>query len=144
MKNNIKVGFPINKLDDILRLLDSVNYAIIEKDKIVDIKEYENNKYKMQDNFTFKYPELIKNTENKINELKNDIEFRNNNTLSEFEITINNKTFYKRADAGQYLRVLMNTKTENGIKLETPVISVIASKVGLCRYVSLFLTFTTK
>ncbi|MCX0402186.1 DNA helicase, partial [Clostridium perfringens] len=79
--------------------------------------EYENNKYKMQDNFTFKYPELIKNTENKINELKNDIEFRNNNTLSEFEITINNKTFYKRADAGQYLRVLMNTKTESGIKL---------------------------
>ncbi|WP_415340128.1 helicase-related protein [Clostridium perfringens] len=79
--------------------------------------EYENNKYKMQDNFTFKYPELIKNTENKIDELKNDIEFRNNNTLSEFEITINNKTFDKRADAGQYLRVLMNTKTENGIKL---------------------------
>ena len=79
--------------------------------------EYENNKYKMQDNFTFKYPELIKNTENKINELKNDIEFRNKNTISEFEITINNKTFYKRADAGQYLRVLMNTKTENGIKL---------------------------
>ncbi|MDZ4994729.1 DNA helicase [Clostridium perfringens] len=79
--------------------------------------EYENNKYKMQDNFTFKYPELIKSTENKIDELKNDIEFRNKNTLSEFEITINNKTFDKRADAGQYLRVLMNTKTENGIKL---------------------------
>lgn len=45
MKNNIKVGFPINKLDDILRLLDDVNYVIIEKDKIVEVKEYENNKY---------------------------------------------------------------------------------------------------
>lgn len=49
MKNNIKVGFPINKLDDILRLLDDVNYVIIEKDKIVDIKEYENNKYNEYD-----------------------------------------------------------------------------------------------
>ena len=45
MKNNIKVGFPINKLDDILRLLDDVNYVIIEKDKIIEVKEYENNKY---------------------------------------------------------------------------------------------------
>ena len=88
----------------------------IAKLKMLKI-EYENNKYKMQDNFTFKYPELIKNIENKIDELKNDIEFRNKNTILEFEITINNKTFYKRADAGQYLRVLMNTKTENGIKL---------------------------
>ncbi|EPB8167438.1 hypothetical protein ACV3RL_16190 [Clostridium perfringens] len=79
--------------------------------------EYENNKYKMQDNFTFKYPELIKNTENRITELKNDIDFRNNNTLSEFKININNKIFDKRADAGHYLRILMNTKTENGIKL---------------------------
>ena len=48
-KNNIKVGFPINKLDDILRLLDSVNYVIIEKDKIIDIKRYENNKYNEYD-----------------------------------------------------------------------------------------------
>ncbi|MCX0402267.1 hypothetical protein, partial [Clostridium perfringens] len=37
----------------------------IAKLKMLKI-EYENNKYKMQDNFTFKYPELIKNTENKI------------------------------------------------------------------------------
>ena len=49
MKNNIKVGFPINKLDDILRLLDDVNYVIIEKDKIVEVKEYENNKYNEYD-----------------------------------------------------------------------------------------------
>lgn len=88
----------------------------ITKLKMLKI-EYENNKYKMQDNFTFKYPELIKNTENKINQLENDIEFRNKNTTSEFEITLNNRTFYKRADAGQYLRVLMNNKTESGIKL---------------------------
>lgn len=49
MKNNIKVGFPINKLDDILRLLDGVNYVIIEKDKIIEVKEYENNKYNEYD-----------------------------------------------------------------------------------------------
>lgn len=85
--------------------------------------EYKNNKYKMQDNFTFKYPELIKSTENKIDEIKNDIEFRNNNTLSEFEITINNKTFYKRANAGQYLRVIMNTKTESNIKNGFDIVS---------------------
>lgn len=79
--------------------------------------EYENNKYKMQDNFTFKYPELIKNTKIKIKELEKDIKFRNKNTISEFEVTLNNRTFDKRADAGNYLRVLMNTKTESGIKL---------------------------
>lgn len=49
MKNNIKVGFPINKLEYILKLLDSVNYVIIEKDKVVDIKRYENNKYNEYD-----------------------------------------------------------------------------------------------
>ena len=38
-------GLLLNKLDDILRLLDDVNYVIIEKDKIIEVKEYENNKY---------------------------------------------------------------------------------------------------
>ncbi len=49
IKNNIKVGFPISKMDDILRLLDGVNYVIIEKDKIIEEKEYKNNKYNEYD-----------------------------------------------------------------------------------------------
>ena len=48
-KNNIKAGFPIYKLDYILRLLDRVNYIIIEKDKIIEVKEYDNNKYNEYD-----------------------------------------------------------------------------------------------
>lgn len=108
-----------------VKALATGNPLIKEKmeidNEIVKLKmlkvEYENNKYKMQDNLTFKYPELIKDTKNRINELENDIEFKNKNLKLEFEVAINNKTFYKRSDAGNYLRVLMNTKTESNIKL---------------------------
>lgn len=77
MKNNIKVGFPINKLDDILRLLDDVNYVIIEKDKIIEVKEYENNKYNEYD---FDINKVIFNFI-RINKIYNSLCERVNNNL---------------------------------------------------------------
>lgn len=68
---------------------------------------YDNKKYTMQDNFTFKYPKLIKETKHKIKCIQKDIEKRNNVTIEEFSINIGGRNFNKREDAGTILKNLI-------------------------------------
>ena len=45
IKDNIKVGFPISRLDYILKLIGNINYVVIDN-TIVKKKKFNNNKYK--------------------------------------------------------------------------------------------------
>ena len=45
IKDNIKVGFPISRLDYILKLIGNINYVVIDN-TIVKKKKFKNNKYK--------------------------------------------------------------------------------------------------
>ena len=43
IKNNIKVGFPISKIDTIIKLIGNINYVIVDKE--VKKIEFDDNKY---------------------------------------------------------------------------------------------------
>ena len=45
IKDTIKTGFPINKLDYIIKLINNINYIVIENGKIVDKKIFKDNKH---------------------------------------------------------------------------------------------------
>ena len=45
IKDNIKTGFPINKLNYITKLIGNISYIIIENGNIIDKKIFNNNKY---------------------------------------------------------------------------------------------------
>ena len=48
IKDNIKVGFPISRIGYITRLIDNINYVVINNDKIIK-KEFNNNRYNEYD-----------------------------------------------------------------------------------------------
>jgi len=64
---------------------------------------YDNKKYTMQDNFTFKYPNMINKAIQRLNSMKEDIKIRDKNKSEEFSIYLNGMTFNKREDAGVIL-----------------------------------------
>lgn len=45
IKDSIKVGFPLNRLDYIIKLIGNINYVVIDN-TVVEKKEFDNNKYK--------------------------------------------------------------------------------------------------
>lgn len=45
IKDSIKVGFPLSRLDYIIKLIGNINYVVIDN-TIVEKKEFNNNKYK--------------------------------------------------------------------------------------------------
>ena len=45
IKDSIKVGFPLIRLDYILKLIGNINYVVIDN-TVVEKKEFDNNKYK--------------------------------------------------------------------------------------------------
>jgi DNA mismatch repair ATPase MutS len=45
IKDSIKVGFPLSRLDYILKLIGNINYVVIDN-TVVEKKEFNNNKYK--------------------------------------------------------------------------------------------------
>ena len=47
LKNNIKIGFPLNSIDLVLRKLEKlrINYVIIDNKNIINQKEYEDNNF---------------------------------------------------------------------------------------------------
>ena len=49
-KDTIKTGFPINKLEHIIKLMGNINYIVIDNDNIIDEKVFSDNKY---DSYTF-------------------------------------------------------------------------------------------
>jgi len=72
---------------------------------------YNNNKYKMEDNFKSKYPNLITEAKQRTDNIKKDIEIRDQNKKEEFEIIISNKTYDNREDAGAIIKVLSDNAT---------------------------------
>lgn len=68
---------------------------------------YDNKRYMMQDNFTFKYPKLIKETKERIELIQKDIKNRDNFSNKEFSIVINGMDFNQRKDAGVVLKSLL-------------------------------------
>ena len=45
VKDTIKVGFPLSRLDYILKLIGNINYVVIDN-TLIEKKEFNNNKYK--------------------------------------------------------------------------------------------------
>ena len=45
IKDSIKVGFPLNRLDYIIKLIGNIKYVVIDN-TVVEKKEFDNNKYK--------------------------------------------------------------------------------------------------
>ena len=45
VKDTIKVGFPLSRLDYILKLIGNINYVVIDN-ALIEKKEFDNNKYK--------------------------------------------------------------------------------------------------
>ena len=45
VKDTIKVGFPLNRLDYIIKLIGNINYVVIDN-TVVEKKDFNNNKYK--------------------------------------------------------------------------------------------------
>lgn len=61
---------------------------------------YDNQKYTMQDNFTFKYPKLISEAKQQFECVIKDINKRDMNKINDFAITINGRLFDEREKAG--------------------------------------------
>ncbi|WP_339785852.1 helicase-related protein [Tissierella sp.] len=81
---------------------------------------YDNQKYTLQDNFTFKYPKLIDECNQQLERINKDIEKRNMNTKintetnkEEFSIVINKEIFVDREKAGELLQT-QYSKVEAG------------------------------
>lgn len=77
---------------------------------------YDNQKYTMQDNFTFKYPNLITKTKQQLQCISNDINIRDMNISKDFAITLNAKLFDEREKAGTMLEAL-SSKVPKGKEL---------------------------
>ena len=45
IKDSIKVGFPVNRLEYILKLIENINYVVIDN-MVIEKKKFNNNKYK--------------------------------------------------------------------------------------------------
>ncbi len=58
-KDNIKTGFPINKLEHIIKLMGNINYIVIDNDNIIDKKAFSDNKY---DSYTFDINTIVVNS----------------------------------------------------------------------------------
>lgn len=86
IKNGYKVGFPIQSIEKIKNRfnLAQINYVVIDDNKIVCSKNYENNQYK---NFVSKknYDILFKRIDKITETLKKNIDKDIENTLTEIE-----------------------------------------------------------
>ena len=60
IKDSIKVGFPLSRLDYILKLIGNINYVVIDN-TVVEKQEFNNNKYK---DYNFDINSIILNSIN--------------------------------------------------------------------------------
>ncbi|TYQ17827.1 UNVERIFIED_CONTAM: N12 class adenine-specific DNA methylase [Acetivibrio alkalicellulosi] len=77
---------------------------------------YDNKRYTMQDNFTFKYPKLISEAEAQLECIIKDLDKRNINSSKDFSISLNGRLFDEREKAGTMLEALFK-KLEIGKEL---------------------------
>lgn len=75
--------------------------------------QYRNNKYNLQDKISKFLPQQISFTENNIANLKADIQNRDNNKYVDFKMTLGNRTFTERKDAGDLLVNAVNSNKYN-------------------------------
>lgn len=67
---------------------------------------YENQRYTLQDKFTFQYPKYIAENERKIQGLTSDIELRNQHRTDTFGIKVGDRFFDNREDAGKRIHLI--------------------------------------
>ena len=58
IKDSIKVGFPLNRLDYVLKLIGNINYIVVDNTEIKK-KEFNNNEYK---NYNFNINSIVLNS----------------------------------------------------------------------------------
>lgn len=68
---------------------------------------YNSRRYTMEDNFTYRYPKLINEGNQKLECLIKDIALRDMNKIEDFHITINGKLFDEREKAGIFIQSLI-------------------------------------
>jgi hypothetical protein len=73
---------------------------------------YNSRRYAMEDNFTYRYPRLINEGNQKLECLIKDISLRDMNRTEDFHITINGKLFDEREKAGIFIQSLIAKVTE--------------------------------
>jgi len=79
---------------------------------------YSSNKYRMEDNYLYRYPKLIRDTGQKLECVIKDIQLRNMNQFEDFKIMIEGKLFDEREQAGTYLQVISISKEDD---VEVPI-----------------------
>nr|WP_312580144.1 hypothetical protein [Sedimentibacter sp.] len=68
----------------------------------------------MEDNFKSRYPSLIEDAKQRVDNIKKDIEIRDQNKKEGFQIIIDNKVYDNREDAGEIIKVL----SDNAVSTE--------------------------
>lgn len=77
---------------------------------------YNSRRYAMEDNFMYRYPKFIHETNQRLECLIKDIALRDMHRSEEFQITINGKIFDEREKAGTYVQVLTGKMEDEGEK----------------------------
>lgn len=70
--------------------------------------EYNSRRYAMEDNFTYRYPKLLKESSERLEGLIKDIARRDMNKVEDFQVTLDGKYFDEREKAGIYLQLLLS------------------------------------
>jgi N12 class adenine-specific DNA methylase len=79
---------------------------------------FSSNKYRMEDNYLYRYPKLIRDTGQKLECVIKDIQLRDMNKSEDFKIMIEGKLFDEREQAGTYLQVISISKEDD---VEVPI-----------------------
>ena len=84
--------------------------ADLEVSRLTILKQqYNSRRYKLQDNISLHLPKQIADGEERIENIQMDIELRNRTRDEEFSITIKDRMFDKRAEAGEFLSILIKS-----------------------------------
>lgn len=77
---------------------------------------YSSKRYKMEDNYLYRYPKLIRDAEQKLECIIKDIQLRDMNKSEDFKIIIEGKLFDEREQAGTFLQVISISK-DNDVEI---------------------------
>ena len=91
LKNNIKSGFPINQLENNLKIIDGkkINYIIVDNKRIIDKKEYSRNKFAIYTRSVFDIVSFNNRINNIVKKIENiDDSNEKENVLSKIEILL--------------------------------------------------------
>lgn len=91
LKNNIKIGFPLNSINLVLRKLESlrINYIVINNKNIINQKEYEDNNFSKFTSSVFEIISINSRIEKIIEKLKSIDNNSINDILGKIENVVN-------------------------------------------------------